>query len=132
MNTEGRLCVRYYHRSDGSILTRNSPVGLQAFKRRVSGISKAIASSVLSFFAGMAVLAGLETVQSSLNAATEADLNLIAPVPLDTVEPGEESTPESFMIMGDIALEPREYWANGQLEVFEGQSPASEFQPVSE
>lgn len=132
LNTEGRLCVRYYHRSDGSILTKNCPVGLQAFKRRVSGISKAIASSVLSFFAGIAVLAGLETAQSSLDAATDAELNLIAPVPLDVVEPGEESAPESFTIMGDIAHEQREYWANGQLDLVQGQALATEFQPASE
>lgn len=131
-NTEGRLCVRYYHRSDGSILTKNCPVGLQAFKRRVSGISKAIASSVLSFFAGIAVLAGLETAQSSLDAATEADLNLIAPVPLDTVEPGENFTPERFTRMGDIAREPGEYWVNGQLDLVQGQATLSEFQPVPE
>jgi hypothetical protein len=83
LSAEGRLCVRYYHRSDGTILTNNCPVGLQALKRRVSGISRAIVSSVLSFFAGMAVLAGLETAQNSLNATTEADHNLIAPVPLE-------------------------------------------------
>src|SRR5262245_4884267 len=29
---EGRLCVRYYRRSDGSILTKNCPVGLQAIR----------------------------------------------------------------------------------------------------
>lgn len=104
LNTEGRLCVRYYARSDGTILTRNCPVGLQAFKRRVSGISKAIASSVLSFLAGMAVLAGLQQAQDSLNATTEVGIDLIDPVPL--IE--EEAAPlpaEEFTIMGGIALQ---------------------------
>jgi hypothetical protein len=117
LSTEGRLCVRYYHRADGTILTDNCPVGLRALKRRVSGLSRAAVSSVLSFFAGMAVLAGLETAQNSLDAATEASLDLISPVPLPNSEPQEEPpAPEHFKTMGDIALEPGAAWANGQLE----------------
>src|SRR6059036_3559565 len=50
--TEGRLCVRYYHRKDGSIITQDCPVGLRALKRRASRIKRAVASSVLSFLAG--------------------------------------------------------------------------------
>jgi len=51
--SEGRLCVRFYRRLDGSIITDNCPVGLRALRRRVSYLSKAIASSVLTFFAGL-------------------------------------------------------------------------------
>jgi hypothetical protein len=117
LNTEGRLCVRYYTRADGTILTGNCPVGLRALKRRVSGLSRAFVSSVLSFFAGMAVLAGLETAQNSLDAATEASLDLISPVPLPIFEPQESHpAPQDFTIMGDIALEPRATWANGRME----------------
>ena len=50
---EGRLCVRYYRRKDGSILTQNCPVGLRALKRRLSRVATAIGSSVLSFLAGV-------------------------------------------------------------------------------
>ncbi len=50
--SEGRLCVRYYRRRDGSIITQNCPVGLRAIKRRLSRIASAIGSTVLSFFAG--------------------------------------------------------------------------------
>ena len=35
-HTEGRLCVRFYRRADGTILTRDCPVGLKAIKRRVA------------------------------------------------------------------------------------------------
>ncbi len=52
--TEGRLCVRFYRRKDGSILTDNCPVGLRALKRRALRIKKAVASSVLGFLAGIA------------------------------------------------------------------------------
>jgi hypothetical protein len=50
---EGRLCVRYYRRNDGSILTQNCPVGLRRLKRRLSRVATAVGSSVLSFLAGV-------------------------------------------------------------------------------
>jgi hypothetical protein len=50
---EGRLCVRYYRRRDGSIITQNCPIGLRALKRRLSRVATAIATSVLSFVAGV-------------------------------------------------------------------------------
>lgn len=117
LSTEGRLCVRYYHRADGSIITANCPVGLRALKSRVSGFSRAVISSVLSFFAGMAVLAGLETAQNSLDAANEASLDLISPVPLPVSQPQEEIlAPDRFPITGDIdLLSNRAGWANGEI-----------------
>ncbi|MCM3903645.1 MAG: hypothetical protein ND866_18245, partial [Pyrinomonadaceae bacterium] len=39
--TEGRLCVRFYRRTDGSILTKNCPVGLRAMRQRVAYFAKA-------------------------------------------------------------------------------------------
>jgi hypothetical protein len=63
-SNEGRLCVRFYRRTDGSILTRNCPIGLQAIRRRVSGIAKAVCSSVLSFMAGIGVHSLAESVFS--------------------------------------------------------------------
>lgn len=57
--TEGRLCVRYYRRADGTILTKNCPVGLRALKRRLSRIANASISATLSFFAGILAATGL-------------------------------------------------------------------------
>ena len=53
--TEGRLCIRYYQRKDGSVITKNCPVGLAAIKRRLSRVATAIGSAALSFFAGIGV-----------------------------------------------------------------------------
>src|SRR5919199_4711871 len=52
-STEGRLCVRYYRRADGTVLTRNCPVGLSAIRRRVSRAAGAVLSAALGFFAGL-------------------------------------------------------------------------------
>lgn len=58
-NAEGRLCIRYYARADGSVLTRNCPVGLRALKQRVSRIASATLSAVIGFFAGLGLNFGL-------------------------------------------------------------------------
>lgn len=47
-STEGRLCARLYRRTDGTIITRDCPVGLRAFRRRVSKIAGAALTAVLS------------------------------------------------------------------------------------
>jgi hypothetical protein len=49
--TEGRLCVRFYRRSDGSIITQDCPVGLRAIQRRVSYLGKAILAAGFTFLA---------------------------------------------------------------------------------
>ena len=54
VRTEGRLCVRFYRRPDGSILTQDCPVGLRALRQRMSRIRRAVASMLLGFFAGSA------------------------------------------------------------------------------
>jgi hypothetical protein len=51
--TEGRLCVRFYRKADGSILTRNCPVGLKAIKRRVAWLAQVVLGMVLSFVSGL-------------------------------------------------------------------------------
>ncbi|MFL6208808.1 MAG: hypothetical protein ACJ74W_08150 [Pyrinomonadaceae bacterium] len=55
MSTEGRLCVRFYRRADGSILTQNCPTGLRALKRRVTRLASGVMTAVLSFFASIGV-----------------------------------------------------------------------------
>ena len=61
---EGRLCIRYYRRADGTILTKNCPVGLRALKRRVSRIAQASITAVLSFLAGLLAVTGLRELDA--------------------------------------------------------------------
>ena len=48
VNAEGRVCVRYFRRADGSVLTKDCPVGWKAFKRRVSKTATAFASVIFT------------------------------------------------------------------------------------
>jgi hypothetical protein len=57
---EGRLCVRFYRRSDGTILTENCPVGLRALKRRLSRVATATLSAIISFFAGLGLYTAMD------------------------------------------------------------------------
>lgn len=61
----GRLCVRFYRRADGTILTRECPVGLRLLKRRVTGAASALLSAVLSFTAGLGFAAWRKDQTSS-------------------------------------------------------------------
>lgn len=53
--TEGRLCVRFYRRADGTVLTQNCPVGLRALKNRVAWIGQVLLGMGLSLLGGLGV-----------------------------------------------------------------------------
>lgn len=46
--TEGRMCARLYRRSDGTILTKDCPVGLRAIRRRVARVVAAVFATIMS------------------------------------------------------------------------------------
>lgn len=51
--TEGRLCVRYFQRPDGTVITRDCPVGLQTLrKRKIRKLSRFAAAVTLITVAG--------------------------------------------------------------------------------
>ena len=91
---EASLCIRFYRRSDGSILTRNCPVGLRAIRRRMSYIAKAVSSTVLGFFAGLGLYEGF-----SRNVPLEETTGAILR------EANETSLPP-FQVQGQIAIPP--------------------------
>ncbi len=53
IDSEGRLCVRYFRRADGTILTKNCPVGWAKVKQRVSRVATAAFSMVAGLFTGV-------------------------------------------------------------------------------
>ena len=95
--TEGRLCVRYYQRADGSIITKDCPVGLRAIRRRMSYVARAVSSAVLTFFAGI----GVHEITSSMGTQVMGAMG--SPEILPVVE---ESEPSDFQITGGLAFIP--------------------------
>lgn len=53
-SADGRICARLYRRADGTVLTRDCPVGLRALRRRVSRAAGAALTAVLSLFSAAA------------------------------------------------------------------------------
>jgi hypothetical protein len=47
-NAEGRLCIRFFRRADGTVLTQDCPVGLRFLKRKLSFAWAMVASVVLA------------------------------------------------------------------------------------
>ena len=82
---EGRLCVRFYRRADGSILTDNCPVGLRAIRRKLSYFAKAVSSAVLAFLAGVGIherFSGVtQLAQGRTMGVIAQDLKIPTPVP---------------------------------------------------
>lgn len=60
-NSEGRLCVRFYRRDDGTILTQDCPVGWRAVKMRATKMATAFASLIVGLIGGL----GLNTFMRS-------------------------------------------------------------------
>lgn len=53
MNAEGRLCVRFYRRADGSVITDDCPVGWAKVKQRTRLYATAAASLLMALFTGV-------------------------------------------------------------------------------
>jgi hypothetical protein len=108
--TEGRLCVRFYRRFDGSIITKDCPVGLRAIRRRVSYVAKAISSIVLGLFAGLGVH---DAFASIIPFAPQRTMGVMA-APMDPrLIPAPEQKP--VLTMGKMLAKPiRNRPASGQ------------------
>ncbi|CAN5563273.1 hypothetical protein BH10ACI2_BH10ACI2_01370 [soil metagenome] len=53
VSSEGRLCVRFFRRADGTVLTKNCPVGWAKVKQRVSRVGTAAFSMIAGLFGGV-------------------------------------------------------------------------------
>lgn len=51
--SEGRLCVRFYRRPDGSVLTQDCPVGWARVKQRTRLFATAAISMFIALFSGL-------------------------------------------------------------------------------
>src|SRR5947208_13802280 len=89
MNAEGRLCVRFYRRTDGTIITENCPVGWANVKARAKVYVTAAFTLVMAMFAGL-------FVASAFNRKAAPTIGEIVVNPTPTPTPGGQ------MIMGAI------------------------------
>jgi hypothetical protein len=50
LNREGRLCIRLHRRADGTVITKDCPVGLRAYRKRIACSVTATLSLILGLF----------------------------------------------------------------------------------
>lgn len=73
--TEGRICARLYRRADGTILTKDCPIGLRALRRRLARVAGAAITAILSL--GASVLGQTLTRTSKGDAGNSAGTTTI-------------------------------------------------------
>lgn len=96
-NAEGRVCVRYYRRRDGTILTQNCPVGLRAIKQKVSRVAGSVLSAVLGFYTGAWLHVGLGRA-----APPRVTMGAVAGLPVELTV--ADDTPEALPPQDDVGL----------------------------
>lgn len=122
LNSEGRLCVRFYKRADGSVITKDCPVGWRAVKQRVSKTAAAAASLVFGVLSGLGlttffsqsrdkhVMGGIAYQSTPKPKASpkappiEPTMGVMAlPSPTPKSTPKPKDTPSDF-VMGEISV----------------------------
>src|SRR5260221_7606557 len=106
ISSEGRLCVRFFRRADGTVLTKNCPVGWAAVKQRVSRVAAAAFSIMIGFLSGLLAVRGTEAAISLLPTGN-------VPEPVSGNETTETTEWQGLPIVGDAdVLE-----VNGQVDL---------------
>lgn len=97
-STEGRLCARLYRRSDGTVTTKDCPVGLQALRRRMSRTAAAVFALLGTF---TAVVTG-QTVKSKKDCTAQTRIthqNMVSSSG-ETILTGKVLDPMGAVIVG--------------------------------
>jgi hypothetical protein len=89
INANGRLCVRFYRRADGTILTKDCPVGLAAIRKRISRMATAAVSLLFGILGGLGITA--------LFANRKTEPRVMGKIAIEDPKVG---------VMGDIATPP--------------------------
>lgn len=106
---EGRLCVRYYKRKDGTVLTKDCPVGFAAVRRRLTRVASAVAGLVLSTIAGVGATFAFRSAEPSPVMGGIRPVEYHEPVMGDVAEPPPPIEPVVMgqpVVMGRVAAPP--------------------------
>jgi len=71
--SEGKVCARMFRRADGTVLTRDCPVGLAAYRKRVSRFAGAALAMVIGLFSASY---GQSQQETDKKIVTAAELNI--------------------------------------------------------
>ncbi len=136
MNAEGRLCVRFYKRTDGSVITADCPVGWAKVKQRTKLWATAVASLLMALFTGVLFVSAFskqKTIVGKLVAIPFATPTpemhtmgaIAAPTPRNTNSKANSNT-KPMGVQGEVA--PQRQPSNfemGKMKVMAGESSDS-------
>jgi hypothetical protein len=75
-NAEGRICARIYRRADGTVITKDCPVGLRAYRKRAARFAGAAFSTILGLFS---IGYGQTSQEKHQDVVLAAELKISAP-----------------------------------------------------
>jgi hypothetical protein len=114
-HAEGRTCIRFYRRTDGTLLTRDCPVGLRAVRQRFVRAVAALAGMVVALVTGTLFGGRLRNVDTGLSSPASTYAEWIEPgstrqaYPMGILCVPPPLTPPPVPVPGDISiLEPAE------------------------
>jgi hypothetical protein len=96
--SEGRVCVRFYRRLDGTVVTTDCGGGWRLAAKRAGRFAKAASAMVIA--AALAPLGFSRTSSASSSAKSNASPLIVTPPPMPAQRMGE------MALMGDIAIPP--------------------------
>ena len=127
-NSEGRLCVRYFKRSDGSVIMADCPVGWAKVRQRLSVCTTAVFSLVISLMSGV-FFVSLFSKWTVIGKRVNIPFVKPTPYPLMGAvaipSPTPKPTPGKIETMGEV--EPDNFEQKGKVMVGKISSPVSSF-----
>ncbi|HEX8636442.1 MAG TPA: hypothetical protein VF692_00155 [Pyrinomonadaceae bacterium] len=113
IESEGSLCVRFYRRADGTVLTKDCPVGWQMIKKRISQKATAFASFLFAVLGGLGSNAFFNRAENPAKVGTIAVQNIEAAPIVNQLQMEKIETVE---IMGAYISEAPEAGGIGNIE----------------
>lgn len=110
INAEGRVCVRFYQRADGTVLTQDCPVGWAKVKQRTKVFATAALSLIVSLFSGLMIVSGFKKSERenvtmglvSIETNSNKSVRQQPPTVMGNFAPIQKPTPEDREIMGEM------------------------------
>jgi hypothetical protein len=97
-----RVCLRFYRRADGTIITQNCPWGFRALKRRATRFASALFSAVLSISVAKA-----QSVQQQNPQPTEEGRERQSGLAITVVDPQGAVLSNAHVILTEPKTKPR-------------------------
>lgn len=115
-NAEERLCVRFFRRADGSVITQDCPVGWAKVKQRTKVYAAAMASAMMALLTGLLFVSFFSKGRAGQHTMGEIAMPLVTPSPTPPSlmgKPSINSVP-NYEMMGGMSF--KEYKRTAPLE----------------